>query len=88
MTVTDQAAPARREVPLLVRWRRWRTFCLLACFGSKKTAGIPHEPYPDLLNPGLCNIDLLSVDAPVHQRGRHRKARRARVDGPAERGWR
>jgi hypothetical protein len=72
---------------LAVSVRRLRTAFRLIFFGRAEVMSRRHEPLPDLLRPGMCSIEGLELDDPLHQR-RRRKARRPGTDLVAERGWR
>lgn len=54
--------------------RRLRTAFLLMTFGRAEVSRQRHEPLPDLMRPGICGLDGLELDDPLH--GRPRKARR------------
>ena len=70
----NRVAHARERVPVRVLAGRWRTVLLLLSLGRAKTVTRPHEPLPDTGYPGLCTVDWLGVDDPVH-RGRPRGKR-------------
>jgi hypothetical protein len=70
---------------LLTLKRRLGTAFALMSFGRKTVAGSPHEPLPDMAFPGLCGIDGLDLDDPLHQR---RRKPRCCGDPAAKAGWR
>lgn len=69
-------------------WRRQETAFRLVTFGRAELESSPHEPWPDEAWPGVCAIDGLDLDDPLHQRRyRGRRARRGAGGVAAERGW-
>ena len=80
------AVLARRPGPL-VTFRRLVTVLRLPLQGSKAVAASRHEPLPDLLYPGMCNVCFYPLGARRHRRGRSRRPARPAPDLTAG-GWR
>lgn len=71
-----------RPRSLAVLARRLGTALRLMALGRAGVAGRPHEPLPDLAWPGLCGIDGLELDDPLH--GRRKSRRRDSGQGGGE----
>jgi hypothetical protein len=83
------AAPRQtRTARLAAWWGRQQTVYRLVTFGRGAVASEPHEPLPDPAWPGVCGVDDLDLDDPLHQRRNRRRKRQEDSRALADRSWR